>query len=488
MTTKLSYNARPGIDWQKLLEQVKAQGGVATLVFECYPSELHRLVAFLPYVTLPIWRPVPPDTSWSSENLHEKTVAPEWIDQRIAELTAATFKPGQVAIHLHNEAGWSEKMLAWELRAAQHARNRGWATVCVNASVGTPPQDQLHMAKDLLAYAAQWPDLVYLGLHEYMSVTGDRKSPWYIRRWSFWENYRKSVGIGDVRYVITEFGAEDISDDHEFTSNLPKSTKPDGKKYGHIGGVHTLEAAWRMIYGAHFKSVADQYMREIVKAFDAGLYADKRIVGVCLFSWGAGGRWADYDVSAMTDLHALINEWAKQAPPLEPEPETGPVEPVRAIAIDGDIRIRTAPVNGDIVGKVSDGEIVTVLEGSGQIGMEGRWLKIQDSAGVVGYSAAWLYKPSPVDEPPDDPPAPEYVTMTRYRADLATRDREIADLMEKVNMIEVNVMEFLKLWAAVVREDVTRQVVSELITRLSAGHVEVVKTEDEPETKEDKIA
>jgi hypothetical protein len=124
-----------------------------------------------------------------------------------------------------------------------------------------------------------------------------------------------------VKYVITEFGAEDISDDHPYTATLPKTNNKQ------IGGVHTLEKAWRHLHPHSFVSVADTYMREIQKAIGSGMYLESGcIVGVCLFSWGVGGRWADYDVSGMTDLHQMIVDWShKLTPPPVVEPPAPPV-------------------------------------------------------------------------------------------------------------------------------------------------------------------
>jgi hypothetical protein len=107
-----------------------------------------------------------------------------------------------------------------------------------------------------------------------------------------------------------------------------------------------------------------------------------------------------------TLLAALDAASKLAAPPIEPEPETPPAEPVLAVATDDSIRIRDKAVDGNITGLVDAGETVTVLEGADKIGVQDAWLKIRPSAGKEGYSAAWFFKRADAPKP-EDPPKPE---------------------------------------------------------------------------------
>src|SRR5690606_35358619 len=72
------------------------------------------------------------------------------------------------------------------------------------------------------------------------------------------------------------------------------------------------------------------------------------------------------------------------------------------------IRIRVRPVDGDLVGFVSRGEILEVLESYAEaarkIGVENQWIQVRTAEGIEGYTAAWFYAIHQLPEPlPEQP-------------------------------------------------------------------------------------
>ncbi|RMF82212.1 MAG: hypothetical protein D6737_02685 [Chloroflexi bacterium] len=76
------------------------------------------------------------------------------------------------------------------------------------------------------------------------------------------------------------------------------------------------------------------------------------------------------------------------------------------------VRLRAAPSEGETIGGIRRGEVVTVVdsfdEASAKIGVRGQWVRVQTTSGQQGYAAAWLLQISgaPVDvDVPEDKPA-----------------------------------------------------------------------------------
>lgn len=352
----IGVNARQDSDWGKLLAYVKQQGGLRSLLLHVDSGALSRARDFLPHVSVLVWR----DRETADESLRTKAPNPEqWMDRRIADIRAAGLTLNDVWIHLHNEAGWSAALIEWERRAILHAVNKGAKVVALNCAVGTPEPANIVMARPIIELAAAHRDSVIIGLHEYMSVYGTRTAPWYLNRWDFWEFYRKQAGIGPVRYLITEFGTEDISDDHPYTDKLPRT---GGRK--HVGPVHANDAAWQATYNdaAHHNSpkpypgIDRAYYEQIVTAYSLGDYESACIEAVLLFSWGHdNGRWSDYDIQGMTALHDLLAGWDKR----EKEPMVTTPPPVEVGFKPGKLK-RESNVR-ERKGRAADNPVIELL-------------------------------------------------------------------------------------------------------------------------------
>src|SRR5690554_6214297 len=106
----IGFNVRPGVDYGRLLEQVKRMGGCRAMLFHEYQGALDKLHAFRNWVDTIIWRPA----HFESETLYQQTDADTWVSGRRLEMLAAGWDPGDLWLHLHNEAGWSPTMIEWE--------------------------------------------------------------------------------------------------------------------------------------------------------------------------------------------------------------------------------------------------------------------------------------------------------------------------------------------------------------------------------------
>lgn len=340
MRHPIGFNVRPGVDYSKLRAQVQRMGGCRALLVHCYIGQAHDLYTmFASHVDMFIWRPA----DWIQERLYiDAPDAAAWC----AQIYPVVQGKAKMWVHLHNETGWSNAVIDWECRAIDWGmQTSDMRFVALNQAVGNPNEREMTRGQPILRRAAANPDRVVIGIHDgYFSVFGDRSAPWYLGRWQAtfdnghgFESLRKSLGLGPVRYVVTEAGAEDIADDHAFTSQLPRT---GGRQ--HIGPVHANDTAWRTHYGAGYPGLDMQYIREIERSWTLGHLGDARIAGYCLFSWGVGGRWADYDVSTMGAFLDQLTKWKPPVTVTEDESMTTLVKPDDSIGNAQRVRLQIA--------------------------------------------------------------------------------------------------------------------------------------------------
>ena|SRR3990167_1673308 len=441
----VGLNVRQDVNYADVLAYVQQQGGVKVMLFHCDKSILPNLKPFLPWVDKLIWRP----REWTGERIYEQTKftdihgvvhrgAAEWVTQRQNEIIAAGLAHTDIWLHLHNEANWSDEMIAWEIEAVERGiipdhPESSMRFVCLNPGVGTPESTQIPASRRLIELAGKYPNNIDIGLHCYFSVYGWRKAPWYLNRWSFWETYRVSEGLPGVHYVITEFGAEDISDDHAYTDTLPKPDWMDDK--AHIGAVYTLDPAWSATYrkAEHnpnpraYPGLDAAYAQQIDMAFDTGNYLDPRIDGVCLFGWGnKESRWKDYDVSGMSALHALLAKWWKDQQMDTPPPNPPPVEEDTTMmtvkllhgALGLNAREEKTPLSENLATLKPGDKVGYELPTQAGVDVQGnnQWLHIwlPDKLLWAWVSAYWIEVPI-ADDPPA-PPTGDYVTREELDA------------------------------------------------------------------------
>ena len=425
----VGLNVRQDVDYAKVLAYVKLLGGVRSSLFHCDAGNLHRLHAFKEWVDVLIWRP----REYNGETLYQQYGPKVYIDYAVSALQTMGFDLQRVWIHLHNEAGWSQAMIDWEHEAATYALSKGARVVLLSPAVGTPEQTALPMARKLIVLAGEHPDDIYIGGHEYFSIYGTRKDPWYLERWAFWEAYRVQEGLPGVHYVVTEFGSEDIADDHAWTSSLPRT----GERK-HVGPVKANDKAWQATYhtGVNvepkpYPGLDAAYAEQITMAVDVGHYLDPRIVGLCLFTWGnRENRWVDYDVSDMSAMHSLLAKWWKDElvtiPPVVPPPvEIAWIEATLEAGTmpngePASIFVRPQPGAIEWVAIPKDGEPIAYkpepVKSSSKNGVTYKWLYVRTVNSVEGWMALVMPGATPekpgaqfvpkVVQPPVDPPPP----------------------------------------------------------------------------------
>ena len=476
----IGLNVRQDVDYAKVLAYVKQQGGVKAILFHCDTGVLPRLKDFLPYADKVIWRP----RMFADETLYTLAQPAQWVFDRRQEMHAAGFRDGDLWLHLHNEAGWSVPMIVWEYSAMEYGLPYGVRFVALNCAVGTPPQEEIGLAHQVMALAGQFPDSIRLGLHEYFSVYGTRKDPWYLERWRWWEGYRKSKQLPPVKYLITEFGAEDIADDHAYTDALPRPFWLDSNQ--RIGAVATLEPAWAATYNnpehnqnpKPYPGLDRAYQEQIVQAFSVGNYDEPEIDGVLLFGWGRGeSRWINYDISGMTVLHGLLATWgdAYRATvptdiPLEPTPEENPMRlytPALVRTINGadkGVNVRRAKdaTSEYLLTLLTGMEIEYAVSEAGVAykSLGDRWIPVRTAAGVEGFVFAYyvafdprppvVLPPDPVPEPEPDPddttplPTVKYVTEAELADALVDLEVDLrAEFHTEMTALYVDLLELI---------------------------------------------
>jgi len=112
-------------------------------------------------------------------------------------------------------------------------------------------------------------------------------------------------------------------------------------------------------------------------------------------------------------------------PPEEPAPTPTPAplpeDPLLVTPREDRIRVRTRPVDGDTVGFVSIGDVLSVLEprasALAKVGVQGQWFYVRLSNNTEGYVAAWYFRvhrpTAPLPTPAPTPePVPTVVMVT----------------------------------------------------------------------------
>lgn len=447
----VGLNVRQDVNYPDVLAFVKQMGGVKSMLFHCDRSVLPNLRPFLEWVDIVIWRPRPNSGEmWVGEKLYEQWSPVEYVDRHLTDMRNAGYDPRQLWLHLHNEPGWSTDMLEWEQRATEHAISMGAKVILLNQAVGNPHETLIHMARPLLKLAGEHPESVIVGCHEYMSVWGNRSYPWYLGRWQHtyleadgtpsktkhsFESYRHSVKeLKDkpVRYLVTEWGADHLSDDEPYTNTLPKTK-------GEISGVHTLSAVWTRDYDkpinpvkGNYPGLDTAYFQQLRVAWETGQYDNPEMVGALIYGWGK--EWPLFDISGMSTLHEKLAEW--RPTPLETQPDVAEFNlPYSAVLVEG-TNLRTLPTTDNKVSvvrvTVKADTLVTVREPVKPVEANGyTWFKVRaDVEELPGPVEGWMAKhrpdlfkkladgePPPADPKPEEPddttetPTVQYITI-----------------------------------------------------------------------------
>lgn len=329
----IGFNARDDFDHALMYERAARMGGLRGFLAQLGPDKLNKLKALLPLIDYPIWRTHHDDKLFDT---HKNAEA--WVDERLAELAAAGMAPGDVFIHLHNEAGLSPQVVAWEERAVRHGLTKGAKFVCLNVSVGTPEPGQIGLAAPLLLLSHQHPQRVLIGLHEYFYVLHDAYNSefvWHVGRVKNWIAYSEQQKI-TPSFVITEYGADILGDvkDRE-PGRWPFTMAPDGAMFTELRGYKTLDAAYKQDFGSEYTllGLGGLYARECVRGWTKALLG--RVKFALVFSvgqayssgWRGETPWPQFNVELDEQAWAFWRTWWLTHPVPHPQPEPEPEPP-----------------------------------------------------------------------------------------------------------------------------------------------------------------
>lgn len=156
---------------------------------------------------------------------------------------------------------------------------------------------------------------------------------------------------------------------------------------------------------------------------------------------GVRDQWLHVQVDDDTEgytaawFYQVFDPTAPEEPVPTPTPAPLPEDPLRVTPIENRVRVRARPVNGDTIGFVSIGDVLSVVEprasALAKIGVQNQWLYLRLSDGQEGYSAAWFFKiysptaplptPTPTPVPVPIPTEPLMVTPSDDRVRIRAR-------------------------------------------------------------------
>lgn len=284
---------------------IRKMGGVRSILLHRYLGqwdEFHQLINE-GLVDYPIFR------MHGDDRLYADYSPQQFVDLMASSLWSAGLL-GKVWVALSCDLGGLEA-LEWEIEVVKLGLTRGLKLVVMNTSVGNPREHEYEAYVPLLKLAADNPESVIFGPHEYGSAHPQRGVGYYLARIQFIEQVRLEHKIGKVYYILTEWYIDDIPDDHKYTSTLPLTPG-----YLNHRGIHSWEVAFRdVVYpGLSFPDAAIAYMAEAEQVYkeaefvdtDGSLYSlHDRVICFLAYGWGVygdGDGWAQFDLSRIPEL------------------------------------------------------------------------------------------------------------------------------------------------------------------------------------------
>lgn len=265
-----------------------------------------------------------------------------------------------------------------ELIKLNAARTLPYKLVILNLAVGTPDPLEWTSPKvvELLRLCDQYREWVIVGIHEYYNAVvtsgfiggypdnagvdprnivvkpGENLIPkmnwppkerhlthWHMGRFAFMVNACKANGFKPPRIVLTEAGADDVSDIKQWTETLTK-TPP----YTSIRGWRSLVNQWAKWYPL---ISADQIYADMLTYAANTIYADSIVEGGCIYCYATPNtEWTQFDVEGYEDFLKALERIAQPAPVIIPIAPVKPVEPPKTIDLPIAPKVpQTDPVN-----------------------------------------------------------------------------------------------------------------------------------------------
>lgn len=286
--------------------------------------------------------------TWPDEELWKSVSPADWVALKQREIGAA-----DVWCHTINEQALPDALCDWFTKVIELAAAVNLKVVVGNCSVGTPAPEQWHSpaAIRMLKALAKHRNTAVLALHEYFVGVptsgvlggypdnagvkpGDKgginlvpAANWpkpetmkiftcfHMGRFKFMVEACKANGIQPPRVVLTEFGADDVSDIKAWADTLPRTAPYNG-----IRGWKSCVEAWKKFYP---QWSAQQAYYEMVSWADRAIYMGSCVEGEMLFSWGHSSEsWDQFDVSQAFEFQRLL-----ETAPDTPAPPTPPIPP-----------------------------------------------------------------------------------------------------------------------------------------------------------------
>jgi len=276
------------------------------------------------------------------ENTYAKLSPAAWLEKRLPEATDGIY------LYTGNEAGiapeWHIELMRLIIsRKLTHAR-----LVICNTAVGTPKvidDWKLPVMKEFFQLLDAHRDQFVLGLHEYFSgiapsgfVGGYPDGSWKDGSTNLHPNYEhranwpedasnigmlwhcgrftvvnaaaKSFGVMPPRILVTEHGADDLSDVSPWAKKFPLT---DG--YLNHRGWKSLGGMWaRLLPGRTMQQAFFENVRYIKNAVYAHF---PNVEGQLIFTWSNKSDWNQFDVSKADEFMGLLeDEVGNAAPPV----------------------------------------------------------------------------------------------------------------------------------------------------------------------------
>jgi hypothetical protein len=242
-------------------------------------------------------------------------------------------------VYVNNEPAFDSQSIQWfcdliELNALAPAPLR---LIIGNWSVGNPNADDWHKADKMLRLLDQYREWCILGLHEYFCAVptsgflggypnnaGVRPGQpggenlifadhwpaktqditlFHCGRFRFAVKRCQELGIQAPRIILSEHGADDVSDIKAWTNTL---TRTPG--YEDIRGWQSLEAQWRQWYPTW---THQQTYYEMLSYLDKAIYRDSAVEAQLLFTWSNAQDWKQFDVQTAFALHNFLERSAQ---------------------------------------------------------------------------------------------------------------------------------------------------------------------------------
>jgi len=268
------------------------------------------------------------------ENTYSRLTPAQWIEKRQAEATDGIY------LYTGNEAGVAAQ---WHIDLMKLIVSRGLKNmrlVISNCAIGTPtvPEWSQPIMREFFQLLHDHRDQFVLGLHEYFCgiapsgfVGGYPDGSWSDGRTNLHPNYEnranwpedasnigmlwhcgrfkvvndaaKSFGIMPPRILISEHGADDLSDLAPWAKKFPL-TAP----YQNHRGWKSLEAMWTKLLPGRSREKA---FFENVRYINRAVYSHfSNVEGQLLFTWSNKNEWNQFDMSEANEFMTLLEDEA----------------------------------------------------------------------------------------------------------------------------------------------------------------------------------